>query len=51
MMGWKPNEVRAASVPEFLATFDGFQEFHGASSRTEPATYADLEDLMRMYPD
>jgi hypothetical protein len=53
MMGWRPGEVRAHAVPEFLAAFDGYLEFHSASSvpQVEPATRDQLEELMRQYPD
>lgn len=52
-MGWRPAEVRAHAVPEFLAAFDGFLEFHGSSVNNPvgPATRAQLDELIAQYPD
>lgn len=53
-MGWRPNEVRECAVPEFLAAFDGFLEFHGAAEKPEeaaPPSREWLEKLMAEYPD
>lgn len=51
MMGWKPDEVRAHAIPEFMAAHDGFREFNGATEKPRAATHEQLEELMRLYPD
>lgn len=51
MMQWRPDEVRAMAYPEFLASIDGFLQFHGASSKTQPMTRAEFDELRARYPD
>jgi hypothetical protein len=51
MMGWKPDEVRAHAVPEFMAVLDGFMEFNGATEKPRAAIHRQLEELMQQYPD
>lgn len=52
MMGWRPHEVRACAVPEFLAALDGFRTFHGGEKQEpEGMSRARLEELMEQYPD
>ena len=50
-MGWRPSEVRACHVAEFLAAFDGYIEFHGSQTKNDAMTRGELEDLMERYPD
>lgn len=51
-MGWRPREVRESTIPELLAAWDGYIGFHGAKpAGGEVMSRAELEDLMRQYPD
>jgi len=36
-MGWAPSAVRAASLADFLAAFDGWAESRGAKKRMSRA--------------
>lgn len=51
-MGWKPNEVRAATLFDFDAAFEGWRMANGAAD--DELTTDDLEEheaLMARYPD
>jgi len=51
-MGWRPDEVRAATLHDFLAALEGWR---GANGISDDAPTDDdvkrLDELMRRYPD
>ncbi len=51
-MGWRPSEVRDASLRDFLAAVSGWMEATGrADAYNPPLTPDELGDLMEKYPD
>lgn len=51
VLGWSPRDFWAATFDELNAALRGLQEFHGQGEETKPATYDDLTDLIKAYPD
>lgn len=52
-MGWKPWEIRAATLHDFDAAFRGWRKAQGHDDGpdTSDEALADLEALMERYPD
>ncbi len=51
-MGWRPWEVRRATIAEFRAAYEGFKAFHGGGEDgSAPLSRAELDDLKARYPD
>jgi len=51
-MGWRPWEVRSATLYDFVAAFEGWSKANGTFGRalTEDDV-AWLEEMMERYPD
>lgn len=50
-MGWRPAEVRAASLADFAAAQDGWARAQGIDPGPTRQDLDDLEALMARYPD
>ena len=51
-MGWRPSDLRDASLAELLACWAGHSRRHGlAESGPEPMTRDRLRELMERFPD
>lgn len=47
-MGWRPDEVRAVSLSDFMACIEGWNEAHGGDAGgLDDGDRAELETLMR----
>lgn len=50
MLLWAPGVFWAATPHELMAAIDGYIDAHGGA-RDEPMSRAELDELMRRYPD
>lgn len=50
MMGMQPSEFWNLSPREMWEAIKGFKQFH-ATTKDEPMTNEELENLMELYPD
>lgn len=50
MIGMQPKEFWDCSVREIHAAIEGFTEFN-TSSKSEPMTKDELDNLMELHPD
>ena len=53
VLGWAPRDLDAATLPELIQHFEGWQLSHGQGpgQRVEPMTRDELEELMARFPD
>lgn len=51
-MGWRPADLRDASLAELLASWGGYARRHGLlDAGPEPMTRGRLRELMERFPD
>jgi len=50
VLHWPPEAFWAATPHDLMAAIDGYDDAHGGG-REMPMTRAELDDLMRLYPD
>lgn len=50
MLGWKPQELRGASLQDLAEAFAGYAEFHGIK-RQAPPDKIFLLRMMQQFPD
>lgn len=50
-MGWPPDQVRATTLQDFEASFEGYKLANGIEPDTTAEDIEALDELMARYPD